>query len=278
MTMTRDRLGISSSVVVGHFGLLAVLAANGCEPGLGVPEANRPPTADARVMGMEGQNALVDFKGTPVEITLDGSFSNDPDGKITTYRWLSGTKHADSSLPAADNGGSAGSAAADDDAGTAPAGSLARWVPAGAKEDWPDDVAQPEVTLPEGEYVFVLWVIDEKNFTSAPSTLNVTVAAALDPAVKECTTKAYPETSAACKACICGVSDECRTTRTAESVCDATCWGFLACLAAKCPTFRSGDTDTSCLVNNCSSTLGGATGAGLIAPCITPCREQCRSM
>lgn len=277
MTLTRHRPSFSSPVA-GLFGLLACLAAIGCDPGLGVPQANRPPTADARVMGMEGQNAVIDYRGTPVEITLDGSNSKDLDGTIKTYRWLSGTKKAGGGMAAAGSGGSAGSAAADEDGGTAPAGGLTRWVPTGAGENWPEDIAQPKVTLPEGEYIFVLWVIDEKNVTSQPSTLNVTVAAALDPAVKECTTKVYTATSAACKACVCGVSDECRTTRTPESVCDATCWGFLACLAQKCPTFRSGDTDTSCLVNNCSASLAGATGAGMIAPCITMCREQCSSM
>src|SRR4051794_33600506 len=185
--MMRHRPGISSSVVAGLFSLLTSLAAIGCDPGLGVPEANRPPTADARVLGMTGQKAVVDYKGMPVEITLDGSNSKDPDGTIKSYRWLSGTKRSGAGMATAGSSGSAGSAA-DEDGGMAPApaGGLLRWVPAGAPEDWPEDVAQPKVTLPEGEYVFVLWVTDNKGVSSMPSTLNVTVAAPLDPAVKEC--------------------------------------------------------------------------------------------
>jgi hypothetical protein len=276
MTLPRHRPSFSVSVA-GLFSLLTCLAAIGCDPGLGVPEANRPPTADARVIGMVGQNAVIDFRGAPIEITLDGTNSKDPDGKIKTYRWLSGTKKSGGGMAAAGSGGSAGSAAADEDGGTAPAGGITRWVPAGADENWPEDIAQPKVTLPEGEYVFVLWVIDEKNVTSLPSTLNVTVRMPLDPAVEECTKKVYPETAATCKACICGTSDECRMTRTAESVCDATCWGLLGCIATKCPMYPTNG-DTGCLLNNCSPFLSAATGAMMIAPCITTCTAQCRSM
>jgi hypothetical protein len=150
-------------------------------------------------------------------------------------------------------------------------------VPAGARDDWPDDVMQPVVTLSEGEYVFELWVEDNKGIISTPSTLKVTVRTPLDAATQECVNKVYPATAAACKACVCGVNDMCKTTLTSMSVCDATCWGFLSCIASKCPDFVPGG-PTGCLVNNCSATLGGATGATMIAPCITPCTAQCRSM
>jgi hypothetical protein len=281
--MTRHRPCIAQSIVVGLFSLLALLAANGCDPSLGVPEGNRPPTADARVLGMDGQNAVVDYMGAPVEVTLDGSHSKDPEGGIKVYRWLSGTTKPGSGgaagSPAAGSGGSAGMAAADEDGGTAPAGGGDRWVPSGAPKDWPEDVQQPKVMLPEGDYVFVLWVEDEKGVISMPSTLKVSVRTPLTKEVQACVSKVYPEISSACKACVCGVNEMCQTTLTSASVCDAMCWGLLSCIATKCPTYPM-DRDASCLLNNCPDLLGmpTTTGAGMIAPCVTPCSAQCRSM
>lgn len=283
--MTRHPLRNAHVLAAGLLSALGMLAAIGCDPTLAVPEANRAPVADARVMGMEGQNAVVDYNGSPVEVTLDGSNSKDLDGKIKTYRWLSGLKvggnmaaagsGAAGSMGAAGRAGAAGMAALDEDGGVDQGGGN-RVVPAGQKDDWPDDVAQPKVTLTEGDYVFVLWVIDNKNVVSAPSTLKVTVRKPLSPAVQACTEKVYSEVSTACKACVCGASDACQGSITTESVCDATCWGFLSCIATKCPTYVPGG-DTGCLVNMCSSLLAGATGAQMIAPCITPCRAECRS-
>jgi outer membrane receptor protein involved in Fe transport len=58
------------------------------------------------------------------------------------------------------------------------AGSVAhdRWVPEGAAKDWPEDVMQPEVTLPNvGNYAFTLWVTDDRGRISDPSTISVRV-------------------------------------------------------------------------------------------------------
>jgi hypothetical protein len=279
--MTRHRPCFAQSIVVGLFSLLSIVAASGCDPALGVPEGNRPPIADARVLGKDGQNAVVDYTGAPLEVTLDGTHSKDPDGTIKAYRWLSGTgkpgRGGAAGSAAAGSGGAAGQAAADEDGGTA-TGDGNRVVPAGAPEDWPDDVAQPKVTLSEGEYAFVLWVTDEKGVVSPPSTLKVTVRTPLDPAVEACTMKVYPEISSSCKACVCGVNEMCRTTLTTATVCDATCWGLLSCIATKCPSYATNPMDTSCLLNMCSDVLGGATGARMAAPCVTPCAAQCRSM
>lgn len=284
--MTRHSLRNAHVLAAGLLSALGLIAANGCDPDLGVPDANRAPTADARVMGMEGQNAVVDYNGSPVAVTLDGSFSKDLDGTIKTYRWLSGLRIG-GTMAAAGSGaagsmgtagraaGAAGAVALDEDGGVDSGGGN-RVVPAGQPDDWPDDVVQPQVTLTEGDYVFVLWVIDNKNVVSAPSTLKVTVRKPLSPAVQMCTEKVYDGVSTACKACVCGASDACQGTITTESVCDATCWGFLSCIATKCPTYMPGG-DTGCLVNMCSSLLGGATGAQMIAPCIAPCRDACRS-
>lgn len=278
--MTRYR----SRMAVGLFGSTLALAALGCDPNLAVREGNRQPIADARVLGMTGQNAVVDYRGAPVAITLDGSFSNDRDGRIVKYRWLSG-KLAAGPQSGAGSGGAAGSGQAagsgaatrDEDAGVQQPGVAHRWVPAGGDEDWPDDVEQPKVTLPEGEYAFVLWVEDDDGSISTPSTLKVTVRTPLDPALQMCVANVYPEVAATCKSCICATSDACRDTLTSMTVCDATCWGLLSCIGSKCPTYMSGG-DTSCLVNNCSAFLGAGAAAGMIAPCLVPCRDKCRSM
>ncbi len=288
--MTRHRFSFAQSVAVGLFGLTCILAAFGCDPSLAVPAGNRQPIAEARVLGMMGQNAVVDYRGSPVEVTLDASFSKDGDGSIKKYRWLSGRliagaaptagSAAAGSSAAAGTGGSVagtGAAAGDDDAGAGIPDVERRWVPEGAPDDWPEDIQQPKVTLPEGEYSFVLWVEDDKGLISTPSTLKVTVRTPLDPAVMTCTTAVYPEIAAACKSCICSASDACRDMLTKETVCNATCWGLLSCIASKCPTYVSGG-DPACLVANCSSFLGSAAAAGMIAPCLMDCRDKCRAM
>jgi hypothetical protein len=237
----------------------------------------------ATVLGSEmmGQNVVVDYMGTPKEITLDASGSKDPDGTIKSYRWLSGKKLPGAPGGAAGGGGaaagstgSAGMAAKDEDGGLPDVEH--RWVPEGAPEDWPDDVVQPKVTLTEGEFNFVLWVQDNKGVFSTPSNLKVTVRTPLAPEVMACVKEVYPNVAASCKACVCGVNEMCQTTLTKATTCNETCWGLLSCIGTKCPDYRTGG-PTDCLVNNCSQYLGGATGAGMIAPCITPCRDMCRS-
>jgi hypothetical protein len=287
------------------FGLLLL----GCQPNLGVPEGNRVPTADARVMGKEGQNVTVDYMGMPVRITLDGSFSKDLDGSIKKYRWLSGKRKpgtggaaggggrggAGGSSAAGGGGGAAGMASDDADGGTAGSGGMAgsmagaagfsakfveqRWVPPGAPDDWPDDVVQPVVELPEGEWAFVLWVEDDRGTQSMPSTLKISVRTPLTPEVQMCVDTVYEPIASACKTCLCGLSDQCRMN-SAASVCGAECWALLSCIASKCPNFRSGDpASTMCLTSNCLPQLVGnaAMGATAIGPCVTMCPTQCRS-
>lgn len=277
---------------------LGLLAALGCDPNLAVPPGNRQPMADARVMGMEGKNVTVDFTGQPVKVTLDGSFSTDPDGKIVTYRWLSARKVA-GSAPAAGSGGSAagssGGAAGqagqkdDSDGGTAGSGGAGggaagggggipnmelRWVPPGAPPDWPDDTMQPVVELPEGDFAFSLWVIDDRSVVSQPSIIHVSVRTALPPEVQACVDTVVDTVPLACKTCVCGLSDMCRMAAN-KTVCDATCWGLLSCIGSKC---AATPTDTSCITANCGTQLGGATGARMIGSCVTMCPTQCRGM
>ena len=135
---------------------LLLLAAS-CADNLQVPDTEVTPVAVARVL----PGASLVYAGKPLSVTLDGSQSRDPDGTIRSYRWLSATSP--------DRVG-----VLDDDAGTPSAGD--RWVPAGAPADWPDDVVQPVVTLPDvGNYAFSLWVIDDRGRISDPSTVTLRV-------------------------------------------------------------------------------------------------------
>jgi hypothetical protein len=297
---TMSFASLLARVCCGTLGLLFTIS---CQEALALPEPNRLPVADAKVVGLEGKSVTVEFHGQPVAVVLDGSSSMDPDGTIAVYRWLSGTLAKPAAGGAAGSKGSAGSsgsagmaAAGSGGAAGAPAGgsggagtgsagkpaagsggapsSSARWVPPGQPGDWPADEAMTTVMLGEGEYKFVLWVIDNKGGVSAPDTLTVTVSPPIDPQTKACVDSAYPNAPKACVTCVCGQSDTCRAAAV-ESMCGADCWGLLNCIATKCPGFMAGG-DTSCLVTNCSSYLAGGTGAQGIGPCIVPaCSMQC---
>jgi hypothetical protein len=284
-------------VCSGTLGLLFVIS---CHSALPVADPNQYPIADARVAGMEGKAVSLEYHGQPVAVMLDASNSHDPGGSIVTYRWLSGTP---AKPPAAGTGGAAGtgaagmsaagtgaagmSAAGTGAAGMSAAGSAAagsggaksasgRWVPPGESPDWPADQETVTVMLGEGEYSFVLWVIDNQGAVSMSDTIKVTISPPIDPAVKACVDTAYVNAPHNCVVCVCSQNDMCRAA-AAESVCGADCWGLLNCISTKCPTFMPGG-DTSCLVTNCSGSLSGATGAGMIGGCIVPtCSTQCAS-
>jgi len=247
--------------------------ASACEESLGVPEGNRLPIARATVLGADGgSSASFDYEGSPVRITLDGSGSSDPDGKIARYRWLSGNLRTGTG---AAGGGGSGSVPADDADGGSDLelSATLRWVPDGEQPNWPADVAQPVVELGEGTFTFVLWVVDDGGAVSDPVTLQITIAAPLSTAVAACVDGAVTTVERACKVCVCGVSDDCRAA-AAQTVCGPECWGLLSCIGARCPTYMAGG-DTSCLVSMCSAFLPGATGAQRIAPCLTSCRDSC---
>lgn len=244
-------------------GLLATLALAGCLDSLDGAEANRPPVAVARVEGMMGSQVTVPFMGSPVTITLDGSESSDAEGPLKAHRWFSGTPSS----------GPSGAAGADEDAGSE--SESGRWVPEGAPKDWPEDVIKPVVELGEGQYSFVLWVIDERGVVSDPSTLNVTVATPLEPVVQACVDNVVDTVPMDCKVCVCGVSDTCRAA-VVESACNADCWGLISCIGSNCPGFMPGG-DTSCVVSSCARFLTGAAASGMVAPCLPTCTDSCRA-
>lgn len=90
------------------------------------------------------------YAGTPVRIVLDARGSRDPDGRITNYRWLSGTRTPDAGVPA-------------------------RQVPAGQPPEWPGDEVMPTVDLGPGSWTFTLWVRDDRGAWSVPDTIRVVI-------------------------------------------------------------------------------------------------------
>jgi len=131
------------------------------EGGLLVPDRGVIPRAVARLKDHEEKLVMIAYAGEPVRLTLDGSHSADPDGRILKFRWLSGTR---SQPTAAAGAGAAGSGSG-----------RGRAVPEGETPDWPADVEQPEVTLDAGNYAFTLWVTDDRGLVSAPDTLTIVV-------------------------------------------------------------------------------------------------------
>jgi hypothetical protein len=294
---TMSFAGLLARVCSGTLGLLFVTS---CTETLAIPDPNNLPVANASVVGKEGKSVSFPvFMGQPIAVTLDGSQSSDKGGTLVTYRWLSGTP----AKPAAGGAGtgaagtsaagagaagmsSAGmsaagmSAAGMSAAGTTAAGSGGakstgtRWVPPGEAPDWPADQPMVTVMLGEGEYSFVLWVIDNKGAVSAADTITVTISRPIDAQTQACVDTAYPSAPHNCVVCVCGESDTCRAAANA-SVCGADCWGLLNCISTKCPTYMPGG-PTDCLVTNCSSFLAGGTGASMIGGCIVPsCSTQC---
>jgi hypothetical protein len=237
--------GLSFALSALVFGLCA------CRETPLVPDANSTPVADAQFINAAGKSVdeiiaagdpmalQIPFNGQPVAVTLNGAASKD-DGKIKTYRWLSGDKGP-----------------MDKGRGIDPA-----------------DTAQPVVMLGMGTFKFVLWVTDDQGVISRPDSVTVTVGVAApgeDPAVLECAANVFEMVTDPCKMCVCTTA-ECRP-KVVESACDEACWGLLSCIGAMCPDFA---TNMACVGQKCAAFLGGATGATNAGPCVAPCAAMCR--
>lgn len=252
--------------------LLIVLGSAACHE-TPLVTVNTAPEADARVINMDGKSvdqdtiaAFVmknpdagmeaaemnrfDYNGKDIEVTLDGTHSQDEDGTIVKYEWRSGNL--------------------DPDAGTV-------FGPT------PKPVAQPKVTLGEGTWRFVLWVTDNKGKISNPDTVEFVVGkppATSDPKVAECVGKVLPSVPMACSTCLCAIDDKCRTA-VEEPACGEDCWGLIQCIGAKCPDFAAMAMmgDYSCVTGNCMSFVaGGSSGAMGATPCLMKCTDSCVAM
>lgn len=125
------------------YGFTLALCALGCATDGSVPR-NHTPEADA------GPDQELEYDGSPVEVTLDGSKSSDIDGKIVEYIWKSGQR-------------------GEGDAGT------------GLIGPDPKDERKPTIKLDQGVWVFVLWVKDDSGRISTPDTVTITVGEADGP-------------------------------------------------------------------------------------------------
>jgi hypothetical protein len=213
--------------------------------------ANQPFPEDASVKPV----AIVALEGASVEVTLDGSRSSDPDGKIVSYRWLS--------------------AATDPDAGTG------RVVPEGEDSDWPSDEQKPKVTLSRGFHRFSLWVTDNDGVTSRADLLTVQIGEEdmLTPDEQVCIDGVIDMLADECKRCLCTESPACRAA-VVESVCDETCWGLINCIALNCPDFAAmaAANDFSCVLTGCAMFTTGSMGAQAAGMCATACIDSCSAV
>ena len=159
--------------------LCALLVAQGCLKDETL-DVNRLPIAHARAVGNDGRvvDATVDggvaallfeFKGDPVEVTLDGTASTDLDGKVSGYDWRYVAPEGDAGVPQ---------------------DGFWNQFP----ELDPRNVARPKVALPKGTHTFMLWVTDDDGETGTPDSITVSVGG--DP-MQECIDGAYADLQSA---------------------------------------------------------------------------------
>jgi hypothetical protein len=148
LTLTLGSLGCADEAIIRDFNDLPIAVATVVDPVTGT-------TLD---VGPDGGLAPVTFPyaGSPVRIVLDARGSRDPDGEITTYRWLSGTRTPDAGVPA-------------------------RLIPIAQAPEWPADEAMPVVDLGPGLWTFTLWVRDQRGAWSVPDTIRVVIGSATAP-------------------------------------------------------------------------------------------------
>ena len=221
---------------------LAVLAAAASAACRDAPlaenvETNMAPIAHA------GDMQMLDYGGSPVTATLDGSRSSDADGTIVTYRWLSAVAAAD---------GGMGRGGLD-----------------------PDDEVSPTLTLDAGSWSFTLFVIDDDGGISQPSTVTIIVGSGIPPEVAECSDGALQTIAEDCRQCLCGQGDMCRS---AIMGCNQMCWDFYGCVQNQCGELTGDMTALAdCVRANCSAFFEGVAMFMTLEPCLNrePCTEIC---
>ncbi len=241
-----------------------------------------------------GDDQTLAYEGEPVTVTLDGSESEDQDGRIVKYTWKNAALIDRYHLNGDDDDGGTAEAGDDDprpdgsmavadastvgdgavnaldpvnsDGGAADAGHPDR--PMGEPGPDPDDVVRPEVKLNRGVYTFLLWVTDDDGVTSAPDTVVIAVGEPSSSPEAECADSAYEGLTDACRQCTC---TQCPDEAVA---CGQICWQLLACIVEEC----AGE-DMSCAMNAfgaaCAEFGDGAEAALAISDCVRECADDC---
>lgn len=118
---------------------------------------NKPPVAAVQVL-MNGMvvetNEPIPFMGAPVTLTLDGSGSEDEDGRVVRFEWW---KTAVAPVERYAGNGRV-------DSGVLP-----------PFDGDPMAIRSPSLSLGEGEYQYSLWVTDDEGMISEPATVAFTI-------------------------------------------------------------------------------------------------------
>lgn len=224
---------------IGHFiaGFVAVAVA-GC---VAMKADNKPPIAQVDISGTTAPmgvstaksgdktiiTATIPFMGAPVPVTLDGTKSTDPDGAITTYKWLR------TDFPAASR--FAG------DAGPPPDSGLPMFT--GDPPSGPTASTIMVTLSAPGKYRYSLWVQDDYGAYSAPATVVVQIGVPPPKFVPMpdmmCTDK-YMSPKKGCAECVCtptamgGCLDAANTClNNTDPMFSTLCSAALACVSGK---------------------------------------------
>jgi len=142
---------------------------------------NNPPIARAQVL-VNGIPANLDepiaFSGQPLAITLDGTLSEDEDGRVVSYLWLKDVSNAERY-------------------GLGDAGML----PPFASDPVPGQTSQ--LSLGEGTYRYSLWVTDNEKLTSDPATVSFTIETPTTYMPDAMCVEGYTSTNPRCEECVC---------------------------------------------------------------------------
>jgi hypothetical protein len=156
---------VRSSARCGLFALAAAVALSGC---LRLKIDNKPPIAEiwfnGALVAKSGNpvtTTTIPYAGMPVSVVLDGTKSSDPDGQVTSFKWLrtdipAASRWADGGVPPPDSG-----------------------LPVFHSTDDPPAGTSAQLSLDKGKYRYSLWVMDNGGLISAPATVTLQVA---DPA------------------------------------------------------------------------------------------------
>lgn len=236
--MTKTRFAFITSLIVFVAG--AVSSCRDAPLAENVDANNKAPVADA------GEDQMFDFTGSDVAVTLDGSLSTDADGRIVTYRWLSGDIQ---------DGGM------------------------GRPDVDPADEESPTLMLGAGTWRFTLFVIDEDDGVSEPDTVTIQVGGGIDPIVLECVEMSDSVIAADCKMCVCDTDDTCRDLFLE---CDEACWTFYTCVENNCRQFTTPDPSdddglADCARSSCSDYFAGVGPWIPLEQCVRqePCGTIC---